>query len=186
MKRLTMVGVYLTVVLGLSIVGGPVWATNMMEPLNTCTITNCSSRPVDGSVTQFGPTAQPWVGEFFAGAGECLRLDVLSQGADLEMVVVAPNGTVFRNDDKGVGCVLCSLVKVGSTPNNGWYTVRLSHFAGTAVGANFSMQYGRYNSGNPNCASPTPGLTPASSEPELDKPDDDVVESPRPGRPGAD
>jgi hypothetical protein len=56
-------------------------------------------------------------------------------------------------------------VKIGAAPNNGWYTVRLAHFAGTAVEANFNLLASRYNAGKVNCAGPTPpAIVDAASE----------------------
>ena len=139
-------------VLGVALMGGTAWATNMFGPSNTCTGLNCNSRAISGTVTSFGPTAQPWVAEIFAPTGRCFRLAVTSEGADLETVVRAPNGQVFRNDDGFVApCPLCPVVKIANTPNNGWYTVSISHFNGAAVSTNFNLQYSLYNLGNPNC-----------------------------------
>lgn len=126
------------------------------DTVSTCTGINCSSLRIPGTVLSFGPSAGNFDINVFAGANECVRLDVISQGTDLEMVVVAPNGTLFRNDDRSGGD-LRPLIKMTPTSNNGWYTVHLAHFNGSAVNANFVLLYGRYNRGNPNCASPTAG-----------------------------
>jgi hypothetical protein len=100
-------------------------------------------------------TADRWVGQFFANTNECLRVAVTSQGTDLETVVISPNGTFYRNDDSGLAaCPLCPVVKV-QPAINGWYTVSIGSFNGTPTFANFHVAYGRYNNGNPNCASPT-------------------------------
>lgn len=143
------------VVLGVALMVGTAWATNMFGPANTCTTVNCNARLIQGTVTNFGPSAQPWVAEVFAPNGRCFRLAVTAETTDLEMVVRAPNGQVFRNDDGGGACPLCPVVKIGNTPNNGWYTVSIGHFAGTALSSNFSMVYSTYPVGNPNCALPT-------------------------------
>ena len=143
-------------VLGVALMGGTAWATNMFGPLNTCTGINCGARVIQGTVTQFGPTAQPWVAEIFADPGRCMRLAVTTEGVDLETVVRAPNGQVFRNDDGFIGgCGLCPVVKIANTPNNGWYTVSIGQFAGAAASANFTLAYSLYNLGNPNCAGAT-------------------------------
>jgi hypothetical protein len=143
-------------VLGVALMGGTAWATNMFGPSNTCTGINCNARMIQGTVTRFGETAQPWVAEIFATPGRCFRLAVTRQGADLETVVRAPNGQVFRNDDGFVvGCERCPVVKIANAPNNGWYTVSINQFAGDSAGANFTLLYSLYNLGNPNCAGAT-------------------------------
>lgn len=126
------------------------------DSVSSCAGINCSSLRIPGTVLNFSPSAGNWDVNVFAGAGECVRLDVISQDADLRMVVVAPNGTVFQNDDRGGGD-LRPLVKMTPTSNNGWYTVHLAHFGGSPINANFVLLYGRYNAGNANCSSPTTG-----------------------------
>jgi hypothetical protein len=37
----------------------------------------------------------------------------------------------------------------------GWYTLQISHYLGGDVFSNFTLRYGRYNSGNVNCSSAT-------------------------------
>lgn len=152
------------------------------DTFSTCNTINCSSLRIPGTVLSFSPSAGNWDINAFAAAGECVRLDVISEGTDLEMVVVAPNGSVFRNDDRAVGD-LRPLVKIDRTPNNGWYTVHLAQFAGSAVNANFVLLYGRYNSGNINCV---PASTPFVTQPLTAKPDvSSTVAAPKPGEPGS-
>ena len=152
---------------------------------SSCTKLNCSSILVGATVKSFGDvTAGRWVAEVFAGQGECLRLFVSQEFTDLETVVVAPNGSVYRNDDGGVGSgsdILRPLVKIDPTPNNGWYTVSIGHFAGAAVTGNFQLRYGRYSSGNINCANPTPSATPSQAATKRDG----RALAPAEGEPGA-
>jgi hypothetical protein len=83
-------------------------------------------------------------------------VEIVSQQADLEIAVVAPDGTIFRNDDTGLGpCPTCPLVKIGNTPNQGWYTVHVAQFAGGADFSNFTLFHGQYELNNANCATPT-------------------------------
>ena len=82
---------------------------------------------------------------------------MLSENNDFELVAVAPNGQVFRNDDRVAGDRR-PLVKVAGTLP-GWYTVQVSEFAGHAVDADFTLAFGRYNNGNANCA---PATTPSA------------------------
>jgi hypothetical protein len=155
------------------------------DTVSTCTGLNCSSLRLPGTVLSFGASAGAWVGQVFARPGECVRLDVVQQGADLEMVVVAPNGTVFRNDDRPGS--LLPLVAIANAPNNGWYTVQLAHFAGNGIDTNFVLLYGRYNGGNPNCAGGTAPFSAQALEAEDDesaKPTDGI-HAPRRGTPGA-
>jgi hypothetical protein len=153
--------------------------------ISTCTGNNCSSLTLPGSVLAFGPSAASWVIEAFASPGQCVRLDVTSQDTDLEIVAVAPNGQVFRNDDRS-GSDLRPLVKIDPTPNNGWFTVQVQHFNGIAVGANFVLHYARYNTGNPNCASPTPPVLSAElGAPAEESKQDSEVTPPQPSTPGS-
>jgi hypothetical protein len=132
----------------LSVVALPALAT----PIYTT-----GSTTILGTTFGFGPSAMPWVAEVFASNGQCLRLAVTNQATDLEMVVVAPNGTVYRDDDSGGN--LRPLVKIPNTPNNGWYTVRINHFGGNAVSSNFTLLYQRLSQNNAACL---PSTTPRS------------------------
>jgi hypothetical protein len=133
--------------------GGPLYDLSR----STCTTINCSSESITGYTTNgnfSSPYPTPWVGVIGPSGGECLRIQTTQQDADLELVVVAADGTVFRDDD-GAGNNL-SLVKIAPTIR-GPYTVQVSHYAGNPVSATFVLRYGLYSPAtNPNCASPTP------------------------------
>jgi hypothetical protein len=154
-----------------------VHATPIFDPSSsTCTTANCSSETISGTFGVLGAaqSALPWTVEIFSFPQRCLRVEVTSQTTDLELVVVAPNGTVFRNDDGGIApCFNCPLVKVGNTPNQGWYTVQVAQFAGGGNFSNFTLRYGVYPLNNANCSVPTTGQasrtlsTRKSPEPEL-------------------
>jgi hypothetical protein len=110
-----------------------------------------------------GPIANPWVG-LFNGGNVCLRFEVVSQADDLAMSVVAPDGTVFTDDDSG-SCAnstnRCPRVIVTNVTNTSAYTVVLNTFDGKATEANFVLQVGRYKpASNPNCI---PATTPAAA-----------------------
>jgi hypothetical protein len=154
------------------------------DSVSSCTFANCSSLRLPGTVLSFGPSANAWTENLFAAPGECVRFDVASQGADLEMTVTAPNGAVFRNDDRAGAADRRPLVKIGSAPNNGWYTVHIAQFAGVAVNTNFVLLYGRYTGGNPNCASPTIPFVRSTPDADLVKPDAGVM-APRLNEPGS-
>jgi hypothetical protein len=164
------------------------------DTVSVCTGANCSSLRIPGTVFSFGASASPFVINAFATPGECVRFDLISPphpAPDMELVVVAPDGTVFRNDDRNGVLDRRPLVKIGSAPNNGWYTVHVAQFAGAATEINFVLLYGRYPGGNPNCATPTvPSIAAALAfEAEADdagKAADAPAPAPRPGQPGSD
>lgn len=143
------------VVLSIALMVGTAGATNMFTTGSTSTVINGSARTIQGTVGSFLGNNDPWTAELFAPAGRCLRIAVTAEGTDLETVVRAPNGQVFRNDDGGGSCALCPVVKIANTPNRGWYAVSITHFAGTAVAADFTLQYQHYPVGSPNCAGAT-------------------------------
>jgi hypothetical protein len=170
------------------------WATPIFDPDTIdCAGINCSSVRIDGVVRESFGEVHPWVIELFAFAGKCLRVDVTAQNADLQAVLIAPNGNVYRNDDSGgIGpCPLCPLIKVDPTPgfdpadpfrNRGWYTLQIAPFGGAAVGANFTLLYGHYPAGNPNCAGATVPLAAEEAEElEVDKSDTTSPPPPVPG-----
>jgi hypothetical protein len=139
----------------------------------TCTTINCNATILPGTLNKHewnlsgGSTATiprigagSWVMSVRAGLNECLRLDIVKQGTYMELVVVSPSAVIWRNERRGgtTGCVECPLVKISNTNQSGYYVVQVNHRTGYATDAGFSLAYGRYNSGNPNCAAPTPPL----------------------------
>jgi hypothetical protein len=94
------------------------------------------------------------VTQIFARAGECLRLDVTEQSADVALVVVAPvPPAIVRNADRGTGDTR-PLVRVDGVDFTGWYTVVVGfEDAGNTV-VRFRLDYGRYPGGNVNCTAP--------------------------------
>lgn len=146
----------------------PVQASGpMLLPFNTCEEINCNARTVGGSILAFGPLfPYPWTAQFAATRNECLRFDItaVSQLAGLfEMVVITPDGRVFRDSQGGAAaCPLCPLVTVPRTRQNGWYTVWVAATGGglaSGVEATFTMQASRYNLNNPNCSEDNSQLT---------------------------
>lgn len=144
-----------------AILPGGTKATNIFDTRSTCTAPNCEALTLNGTIsaTDVGvadPSLMPWTVQVFARANECLRLDVISQGIDLQMVVIAPNGRTYSNDDKGdPDCEFCPRVAVATTPSPGWYTVHVTPSQGVPVRSNFGLRYGLYNRGNPNCGDAT-------------------------------
>ncbi len=174
----------LLIAAGVVLCAAPAQAGNeIFQPTATCTGVNCGALFVDGTIKSFGTSAGKWVAEVFAKAGECFRLDVTGRLApdnhsNLEMVVVAPNGTVYRNDNKGSGsCTDCPLVRIKPTPSEGWYTVSVGTSNGAAVDENFRIGFGRYAVANANCATATPPLGGASA----DDINQSIPAAPRPG-----
>jgi len=148
-------------------------ATNLFDPfVSTTTILDGSSVRLDGTLNDTNGNSQPWTAELYAAPGECVRFFVTSTAFDSELTVIAPNGTVYRNDDGGGS--LRPLVKIPSAPSQGWYTVQVAHFAGAAINSNFTLLYGRYSAGNVNCANGTPPLSVSSFATESFK-DESVV-----------
>lgn len=130
--------------------------------VDVCAGVNCGAVIEGATVKALGAaSAGRWVAEVFAAAGQCLRIDVPNAPTpaftDLETVVVAPNGTVYRDDDGGFAATN-PLVKIRPTPITGWYTVSIGPFNGAAVEGNFTVAVGRYVTTNINCVAPTPPI----------------------------
>lgn len=156
----------LTSTLGLSLAAQEAWAGPQVFDFgpDTCTTLNCNSLPINGTYQREGTNnANPFILQIFSTGGECVRVEGLSQAVDLEATLVAPNGTVWRDDDGGNGTL--PLIKaITPTGVRGWYTLQIAHFAGTGSYSDFSLAYGRYTSNNVNCATPTvPSLAPATA-----------------------
>jgi len=137
-------------------------ATNLFDPtVSATTVLDGDSVRLDGTINDTNGNSQPWTAELYAASGECLRLFVTSTAFDGKLTVTAPDGQVFRDDDSGG--LLRPLVKIANTPVRGWYTVQVAEWTGAPTNANFTLLYGRYTAGNPNCAGgtvPVSGLVP--------------------------
>lgn len=142
--------------------GSTIWV-----PPSSCTGINCASNTINTNVTTSSSLngIEPFVMQVMSTTQFCTRLDVLSQNTDMEITVISPDGTVFRNDDRPGD--LRPLVVIPAGQTTGWYTVQISRYNGVAPtpGAHYdaALSYGRYSgSTNPNCANPTPAtLAPA-------------------------
>ena len=133
------------------LLSGSASATSIYSPnVQPTTVINGFAVRLDATLFQDG-SARPWRFNALGGVGECLRFDVTGQQSfDLELVVVAPDGTVYRSDDRGPGD-LRPLVKISAAPNAGWYTVHVADFSGRPIEGDFTIMYGRYPAGNINC-----------------------------------
>jgi hypothetical protein len=134
---------------------GPAAATNMFDPrpLLNCTDDkepNCGSSSISGTVLLSQNVPLPWVAQIAAREGECLRIDVTEQGANLKAVLISPSGEVWRNSD-GVAGGQGPVLKINDIPQNGWFTLQLSHQDGLPVNADFALAFGRYLTNSRNC-----------------------------------
>jgi hypothetical protein len=151
--------------LGLLLAGPALAGSIIWTPPSNCTSLNCDATILHANITTSstnpGGSVEPFVIQVHSSQQYCMRLDVFNQSADMQMVVVSPDGTVWRNDDR-TPTDLRPLVVVPSGAQ-GWYTVQISLVHGQTstpgVHYNADLAYGRYTSlANPNCANPTPPL----------------------------
>ena len=160
--------------------------TNLYDPsVSTTTVLDGSSVRLDGTLHDTNSNTNPWTIQVYSTAGHCLRLFVSSTFFDSKMVVIAPNGLVYRDDDSGGS--LRPLVKIANAPVTGWYTVQVAHWLGAPMNNNFTLLYGRYTAGNPNCFGETISLQPEAAAAETaakDPLDIGPVTPPRPNSPG--
>lgn len=147
-------------VLGLFIgVPSPAWAGfQLFDGRDTCSGDSCSSQSYMGIYERNSNNSQaiPFTIQVYSAGNECVRLDVFSQPSDLEIVFVAPDGTVWRDNDGGPDTR--PLVKARTPDVNGWYTVHISRDTGGGGAGIFGLRYGRYDINNANCFSPTQPL----------------------------
>jgi hypothetical protein len=132
----------------------------------TCTGINCKALVVEGQINALGATSNPWVALYpkSLDAKDCLRLEVTAQNADLALTVVAPDGTVYKNDNGG-SCALCPRVVIPRNAIGGAHTVIINQVAGAATTGSFVLRVGKYKpAANPNCANPTLGAGPTAAE----------------------
>ncbi len=115
-----------------------------------------------GSVESSAGGADPFSIGVFSTGNECLRIAVNNQQntgtgerSDLKATLVAPNGTVWQDDDSNGN--LLPLIKA-ITPSGvvGWYTLALSQFNGHAVHTAFAFQFSRFSATDSRCSPPTP------------------------------
>ncbi len=125
------------------------WAGAQLESTrSTCAPINCAGMTLRG----IHQVNEPFMVQVFARAGECLRLDVSTQTADLAMVIIAPSVNFGQvSDDRDVGDTR-PLLALDVLPWTGWYTVLVSPFDVDQTTARFTLEYGRYPGGNANCA----------------------------------
>ncbi|WP_009631403.1 hypothetical protein [Synechocystis sp. PCC 7509] len=152
-------------VLGLSLLAQEAWAGSLIyDPgADTCTGLNCNASVIFGTYQRDqANNAEPFTVQVFSSGNECVRIHGLAQAVDLEAVLVAPNGQVWRNDDGGGS--LRPLIKAITPSVRGWYTLQISGYSGLQARSDFQLAYGRYNSANPNCSGATVPSFGASAE----------------------
>ena len=86
--------------------------------------------------------------QLFTAGNECLQVAVISQQADLEATLVSTDGRVWRDDDSN-GSLRPRINAITNT--RGWYILRVSHFTGASVHADFTMQVSRFASTDARC-----------------------------------
>jgi len=171
--------------LGAALLAGPAFAgSELFDPLSTCTTENCQSQVVNGNV--FGSdlprpdSHKPWVAQIFKGGGpdECLRIDMITQSADLVAILTCPDFppiTWLSNDRPGPRGL--ALLIAGETIPDGWCTLTISGFDGGIRppeerfrDAQFRLRFGRYSPANQlNCLPATRALRPPASAASQEK-----------------
>ena len=162
-----------TLLLGLTLPAGQSWAGAKIFDNNADT----AATRFNGSVeTNTSNNRDPFVAQVFSAGAECLRIAVVSQGSDLEATLLSPTGRVWQDDDSGGSTR--PLIKA-ITDVRGWYPVVLSHFAGSSVNADFTIDITRVPSSSPLCA---PATAPRISlAPALKSAEQSVTSSPSGG-----
>lgn len=139
---------------------GPAAATDLYDPtVSTTTTLNGSTVALSGTLNDTNFNPEPWTAQLFADINECVRLFVSTTEFDAKISVLSPDGTAWRDDN--TGGQRRPLVRIPMTTVRGWYTVQVAHFSGLPTIANFTLKYGRYNLGNPNCDGAPPALADA-------------------------
>jgi hypothetical protein len=126
------------------------WAGPVLEDaVNACTGINCAAMSIRGVHL----AREPFLVQVYAAEGECLRLDVDVQSQDMALLLAGPTVNLAGvNDDRDFdGGDYRPLLVVDPVPATGWYTVVISYFDVGATVGKFTLKYGRYPGGNPNC-----------------------------------
>jgi hypothetical protein len=142
--------------LGLFLAPNSVWAgSRIYDGQDTCTGINCGAVFINGTPQRnSNGDSDPFTIQVHSDGNQCMRLDVTGQNDDMAIVLISPNGRVWANDDfNGTRPLIKAITNV-----DGFYTVQINRFNGLQPVYNtqgFTLAYGLYNNGNPNCSSPT-------------------------------
>ena len=121
------------------------------------TLTNGPPITASALLAAGGGFSYPSVFGLRANIGECVRVEGTGSTFNAEFTIVGPDGQVYRDNDGGSGNL--PLVKIGSAPDTGVYTLVINDFNGFAVASGtVTFTYGRYSAGSANCSAPTPPL----------------------------
>ncbi len=152
-----------------ALAGSAIW-----NPPSACNTLDCDATVLHGNITSSlsnpGGSVEPFIIQVHSSSQFCLRLDVLKEATaggapvDLEMVLVGPDGSVWRNNNRSISDPR-PLIVVPRGGTQGWYTVQISTATGFIVPAgshlNVDLAYGRYTSlRNINCRPATNELLP--------------------------
>ena len=118
-------------------------------PVSSCGTLNCSGMTIRG----IHQSREPFVIQVYAREGECLRLDVSTQTEDMVLLWTTP--FVYESeiwDDRDFdGGDFRPLFTYDPLPYTGWHTIVISYFDYDDRVGRFTLEYGRYPSGNVNC-----------------------------------
>jgi hypothetical protein len=135
----------------MALVFSTAWAGPLIfDGLDNCTALNCNAVFLNGisQKNAFGDSV-PFVVQLFADVNECMRLDITSESADVEIVLVSPSGATWRNDDfNGLRPLITARADV-----KGYYTVQINAFNGNQSINTlqlFTLAYGLYGLNTPN------------------------------------
>ncbi len=151
-----------------ALAGSAIW-----NPPSACNTLDCDATVLHANITSSlsnpGGSVEPFIIQVHSSPQYCLRLDVLKETTaggspvDLEMVLVGPDGRVWRNNNRSILDPRPLIVVPRGA--QGWYTVHISTATGVIVPAgshlNVDLAYGRYTSlRNINCRPATNELLP--------------------------
>ena len=126
---------------------------------------DASATTIRGTIeTNSAGNVDPFVIQIYAGqtGTECVVItDTAPVGFDATATLVAPNGTVWFDDDSN-GSLRPKIKAL--TNSRGWHVLTISTYAGYAGTRDITLTYGRYAANSSNCAGATPPLLGSAAE----------------------